>query len=83
MSEDRSSNEPTGPGVNRTGGPLPNRPTGPGANRPGGPNSRWPPYVQFVFVVVLTVLFLLLAVSMRRHHFGAGELYERNHPYNH
>jgi hypothetical protein len=36
--------------------------------------------VQFVVVLVLMLLFLMLAVSMRRHHFGAGELYERNHP---
>jgi hypothetical protein len=51
-----------------------------GPRRPSGPNSRWPAMVQFVFVVVLILLFLMLAVSMRRHHFGAGELYERNHP---
>lgn len=45
------------------------------------PRSRWPDVVQFVFVVGLTVLFLLLAVSMRRHHFLRGELYEQSHPY--
>jgi hypothetical protein len=48
---------------------------------PKGPNSRWPEYVQFVFVVCLTVLFLMLAVSMSRHHFMRGELYQRDHPY--
>ena len=53
-----------------------------GPERPGGPNSRWPPAVQFLVVAVLTLLFLLLAVSMRRHHFGSGEFYERNHPEN-
>jgi hypothetical protein len=46
----------------------------------GGPNSRWPEYVQFLFVVGLTVLLLLLAVSMQRHHFMRGELYQRSHP---
>jgi hypothetical protein len=51
-----------------------------GPRRPSGPNSRWPQVVQYVFVVLLTVLLLLLAVNMRRHHFGEGELYERNHP---
>jgi hypothetical protein len=76
MAEDRDSN-----GLNRPGpGQPPSRPSGMGPRRPSGPNSRWPPMVQFVFVVALILLFLLLAVSMRRHHFGAGELYERNHP---
>jgi hypothetical protein len=37
--------------------------------------------VQFAVVVCLTVLFLLLAVSMQRHHFMRGELYKRSHPY--
>ena len=32
-------------------------------------NTRWPPYVQFLMVVAVTALFLLLAVSMQRHHF--------------
>jgi len=36
--------------------------------------------MQFVVVLVIALLFLMLAVSMRHHHFGAGELYERNHP---
>jgi hypothetical protein len=36
--------------------------------------------MQFLAVVVVTVLFLLLAVSMSRHHFLQGELDERNHP---
>ena len=47
----------------------------------GGPGSRWPDVVQFVFIVCLTVLFLLLAVSMQRHHFLRGELYKQSHPY--
>jgi hypothetical protein len=51
-----------------------------GTGRPNGPNSRWPDYMQFLAVVVVTVLFLLLAVSMSRHHFLQGELDERNHP---
>jgi hypothetical protein len=51
-----------------------------GMRGPNGPNSRWPDYVQFLTVVVVTVLFLLLAVSMSRHHFMRGELYERDHP---
>lgn len=52
-----------------------------GSNKPGGPNSRWPEYVQFLFVVCLTMLFLLLAVSMQRHHFMQGGLYNQSHPY--
>ena len=48
----------------------------------GGPNSRWPQYVQFLVVVTVTVLFLLLAVSMQRHHFMNGEFYGRTHPTN-
>ena len=50
-----------------------------GSNKPSGPNSRWPEYVQFLFVVCLTILFLLLAVSMKRHHFMQGSLYDRTH----
>jgi hypothetical protein len=64
MAEDRGSNGPNRPGPGGT----------------SGPNSRWPRVVQYVFVVLLTVLLLMLAVSMRRHHFGEGELYERSHP---
>jgi hypothetical protein len=79
MAEDRGSNGPGGPGLSRPGQGKPGL-SGPGQSRPSGPNSRWPQYVQYLLVVGLTVLFLLLAVSMRRHHFGAGELYERNHP---
>lgn len=52
-----------------------------GPNRSSGPNSRWPEYVQFLVVVGLTVLFLLLAVSMQRHHFMRGEFYQRSHPH--
>lgn len=51
-----------------------------GPNGPGRPSSRWPDYVQFLTVVVVTVLFLLLAVSMQRHHFMRGELYQQSHP---
>jgi hypothetical protein len=51
-----------------------------GTDRHGKPNSRWPDYVQFLTVVVVTVLFLLLAVSMSRHHFMRGELYQQSHP---
>jgi hypothetical protein len=51
-----------------------------GPNKSSRPNSRWPEYVQFLFVVGLTVLFLLLAVTMRRHHFMRGELYQQSHP---
>lgn len=69
MAEDHGSNGPSGPGLGR-----------PREGRPSGPNSRWPQYVQYLVVVGLTVLFLLLAVSMRRHHFGAGEFYQRSHP---
>ncbi len=35
-------------------------------------NSRWPNYVQYLFVVFLTLLFLSLAVSMKKHHFLSG-----------
>jgi hypothetical protein len=45
-----------------------------------GPDSRWPKYVQFLCVVCLTVLFLMLAMAMQRHHFLQGDLYERTHP---
>jgi len=36
--------------------------------------------VQFLTVVTVTVLFLLLAVAMQRHHFMNGEFYDRSHP---
>jgi hypothetical protein len=36
--------------------------------------------VQFLFVVGLTVMFLMLAVSMKHHHFLQGSLYGRSHP---
>ena len=56
-------------GTNRTGVPIgPRRPV-----KPGGPNTRWPQYVQYLVVVGVTALFLLLAVSMQRHHFLSGE----------
>ena len=80
MTEDGRSREPGGAeipiGTSRTGIPIgPRRPV-----RPGGPNSRWPQYVQFLTVVTVTVLFLLLAVAMQRHHFMNGEFYDRSHP---
>ncbi len=74
MTEDRSAKVPGGairPGI----------PCGPRRRpAPEGPNSRWPQYVQFLIVVGVTVLFLLLAVSMQRHHFLNGEFYDRSHP---
>lgn len=48
--------------------------------KPGGPNTRWPQYVQFLAVVTITLLFLLLAVALQRHHFMNGEFYDRSHP---
>ena len=38
----------------------------------GGPKSSWPGYIQFLFVLMLTVMFVLLALSMKRHHFLNG-----------
>jgi hypothetical protein len=63
-------------GMSRPG--VPSGPRKPVA--PGGPNTRWPQYVQFMVVVTLTVLFLVLAISMQRHHFMNGEFYDRSHP---
>jgi hypothetical protein len=42
-------------------------------------NTRpsWPGYIQFLFVVGLVALFILLAVSMQRHHFLDGSLDHR------
>ncbi len=37
-----------------------------------GPKSSWPGYIQFLFVVMVTVIFVLLALSMKRHHFLDG-----------
>ncbi|HEY5212722.1 MAG TPA: hypothetical protein VIJ38_06855 [Acidobacteriaceae bacterium] len=37
-----------------------------------GRKSPWTVYIQFVFVVMLTVMFFLLALSMNRHHFFDG-----------
>jgi hypothetical protein len=37
-----------------------------------GRKSPWLGYIQFVFVVTLTVMFFLLALSMKRHHFFDG-----------
>lgn len=36
------------------------------------PNSPLLGYIQFAFVVMLTVMFFLLALSMKRHHFFDG-----------
>lgn len=41
----------------------------PGAD---GPKSSWPGYIQFLFVVMLVVMFFLLALSMKHHHFLDG-----------
>ena len=41
--------------------------------------SSWPGYLQFLFVVALTVMFLLLALSMKRHHFLDGNQDARIH----
>jgi hypothetical protein len=64
MTEDRGSR--VRGNLNRLSGPR--KPA-----RSSGPNSRWPPYVQYLVVVGITVLFLLLAVNMQRHHFLSGE----------
>jgi hypothetical protein len=89
MIEDGSSRGPDRPGIpsgmNRVGmtGDVsrPGVPSGPRKPvAPGGPHSRWPQYVQFLVVVTVTVLFLLLAVCMQRHHFMNGEFYEQSHP---
>ena len=82
MAEDVRSREPDRP-ANSIGASRPGIPSGPRkAMARGGPNSRWPQYVQFLVVVAVTVLFLLLAVSMQRHHFMNGEFYDRSHPAN-
>jgi hypothetical protein len=80
MAEDGSSREPDRPAT-PSGASRPGIPSGPRrAVARGGANSRWPQYVQFLVVVTVTVLFLLLAVSMQRHHFMNGEFYDRSHP---
>jgi hypothetical protein len=80
MAEDGSSRVPDRPG-SPVGASRPGIPCGPRkAVARGGPNSRWPQYVQFLVVVIVSVLFLLLAVSMQRHHFMNGEFYDRSHP---
>jgi hypothetical protein len=82
MAEDVRSREPDRPAI-PIGASRPGIPSGPRkAVARGGPNSRWPQYVQFLVVVAVTVLFLLLAVSMQRHHFMNGEFYDRSHPAN-
>jgi hypothetical protein len=83
MTEDGRPREPVRPGTPIVGASRPGIPSGPRrAVARGGPNSRWPQYVQFLVVVTVTVLFLLLAVSMQRHHFMNGEFYDRSHPTN-
>jgi hypothetical protein len=77
MTEDRGSKVPVG--HSRPG--IPSGPRKPVA-REGGPGSRWPQYVQALVVVGVTLLFLLLAVSMQRHHFLNGEFYDRSHSAN-
>jgi hypothetical protein len=80
MAEDGSSRELKRPAL-PAGASRPGIPCGPRkAVARGGPNSRWPQYVQFLVVVTVTVLFLLLAVSMQRHHFMNGEFYGRSQP---
>jgi hypothetical protein len=80
MAEDGISKEPARPAM-PIGASRPGIPSGPRrAAARSGPNSRWPQYVQFLVVVTVTVLFLLLAVSMQRHHFMNGEFYDRSHP---
>ncbi len=39
----------------------------------GGRKSPLSGYIQFVFVVTLTVMIFLLALSMKRHHFFDGD----------
>ncbi len=80
MAEDGSSTELKRPAM-PVGAIRPGIPSGPRKSvARGGPNSRWPQYVQFLVVVIVSVLFLLLAVSMQRHHFMNGEFYDRSHP---
>ena len=80
MAEDGISKEPGRP-ASPIGASRPGIPSGPRkAAARSGPNTRWPQYVQFLVVVAVTVLFLVLAVSMQRHHFMNGEFYERSHP---
>jgi hypothetical protein len=37
-----------------------------------GPKTRWPGYIQFFFVILVSTMFFLLALSMKRHHFFDG-----------
>jgi len=76
MIEDRGAKGPvvevrsSGPGVVSRPGIL----VGPRRKpKPVGPNTRWPQYVQYMVVAGVTLLFLLLVVSMQRHHFFNGE----------
>ena len=75
MTEDHESKLPIG--HSRPGIPIGPRKQ---VERARGPNTRWPPYIQALVVVGVTVLFLVLAVSMQRHHFLNGEFYGRNQP---
>jgi hypothetical protein len=46
-------------------------------SRPDPTSAHWPGYVRFLFVAGLTLLLILLAVSMQRHHFLDGALDHR------
>lgn len=39
---------------------------------PDGPRSPWLGFAKFLFIVLLSVLFYLLARSMVTHHFFSG-----------
>ena len=44
----------------------------------GGHQPQWPGYLQFLCVLALTMMFALLAFSMKRHHYLDGSLDHRN-----
>ena len=43
-------------------------------NEGGRRPIRWPGYVQFLFISVLSLLFVWLALSMVEHRFGHGSI---------
>lgn len=43
-----------------------------------GQKPQWPGYLQFLCVLALTMMFALLAFSMKRHHYLDGSLDHRN-----
>ncbi len=49
-----------------------------GQHRTGDGSSRWPSWVQYLFVAFLTLLFFSLALSMARHHFLRGSHWEQS-----